>query len=50
MQVWGKCNCGANIRYDMNTCSECGENNPIYLGDNNNIVSWIAREIARENN
>ena len=44
-QVWIVCECGANLRYDMDVCPKCNIPNPIYLGDPNILANWIDNEL-----
>ncbi|MBN2336767.1 hypothetical protein JXL21_14515 [Candidatus Bathyarchaeota archaeon] len=31
-QLWATCKCGQSLRFDDETCSQCGSVNPIYIG------------------
>lgn len=32
-QIWAKCECDANLRYDDMFCERCGRKNQIYIQD-----------------
>jgi len=42
--VWTICDCGTNLRYDVEVCPSCGIPNPNYLGDPNIANIWLKTE------
>jgi len=38
-QLWTVCECGNKLRYEDVECSRCGRANPIYLGNDPDLLA-----------
>ena len=38
-QIWAVCECGASLRYEDVECGVCGRANPIYLGNDPDVLA-----------